>query len=133
MSEFGVLSGFSAAAFPSTEHVPLMAEAFLVSPPVNLTVPSCMIFHYFLRSNLIVSVTNGTGTYVIAVMKVDGGYDYHQAFIDLPYGSYHVIWQLHLDSAEPLEIVKNYRAAVDNIHFTPTTCAHESRYPLYIM
>ena len=133
MSEFGLVSGFSVAAFPSTGHVPSLAEAFLVSPPVNLTVPSCLIFHYFLRSNLIVSVTIGTGTYIIADLKVDGGYDYHQAFIDLPKGSYHVIWQLHLDSVEPLEIVRNYRAAVDKIHFTPTTCARQSRYPLYIM
>ena len=61
-------------------------------------------------------------TTVMADFHVDGGFDFHQAFIDLPRGSYQFIWEVQLYTSEPIEMVRNYRAAIDDIQVARKTC-----------
>ena len=58
----------------------------------------------------------------MATFQVDGGFDFHQAFIDIPEGSYQLIWEVQLDQLEPVETVKNYHAAIDDIEISPKLC-----------
>ena len=73
------------------------------------------------------SISNSNMTTVMADFHVDGGFDFHQAFIDLPRGSYQFIWEVQLDTSEPIEMVKNYRAAIDDIQVARKTCAEKRK------
>ena len=59
----------------------------------------------------------------MAVFHVDGGFDFHQAFFDLPEGSFQLVWEVNVDQMEPVEIIRNYRAAIDDITIALKTCA----------
>lgn len=115
--------GFSLAAYVTSASVVPEAEVFLVSPQAHVTSDRCLTFAYFVRSNLVVSTTNATCTLIMAEFDVDGGHGYHKAFIDLPHGSYQVVWQTMLNTNENISIVKNHRVAIDDINFHNMTCS----------
>ena len=64
----------------------------------------------------------------MAAFHVDGGFDFHQAFIDLPEGRYQFVWEAELNQPDPLEIIKNYRAAIDDIEIAGKTCAQQRKF-----
>ena len=64
----------------------------------------------------------------MAAFDVDGGFHFHQAFIDLPGGTYQFIWEVRLDQLEPVEIVRNYRAAIDDVVIGLQTCARMRKF-----
>ena len=66
----------------------------------------------------------------MADFHVDGGYDFHQAFIDLPTGKYQFIWEIRLDLLEPVEIVKSYIGAIDDIEISMKACALLRKFPI---
>ena len=69
------------------------------------------------------SITNSHQTKLMIDFYVDGGFDFHQAFIDLPRGRYQFIWEVQLETSDPVEVVRSYRAAVDDVDVTMMTCA----------
>ena len=69
------------------------------------------------------STSNSSTTSLLAAFEVDGGFDFHQAFIDLPQGSYLLIWEWQLDPLEHEEIITNYPGAIDDINIRIKTCA----------
>ena len=69
-------------------------------------------------------------TIIMAAFHIDGGFDFHQTFIDVPRGSYQFIWEFKLDPLEPAEIVRSYRAAIDDIMIASKTCSRMRKFPL---
>ena len=59
----------------------------------------------------------------MADFHVDGGFDFHQAFIDLPEGSYQFVWEANVDQLEPVDVIRNYRAAIDDVEVESKACA----------
>ena len=94
---------------------------------MSITAPSCLTFRYFLRSNLKLSITNSSTTTILVAFNTDGGFDFHQAYIDLSRGSYQFIWEVEMDQFEPVEIIRKYHAAVDDIEIGLKTCAQLSK------
>ena len=90
---------------------------------ISTTESSCLTFRYYLRSDLKLLKTNSNVTTLMAVFHVDGGFDFHQAFFDLPEGSFQLVWEVNVDQMEPVEIIRNYRAAIDDITIALKTCA----------
>ena len=70
-----------------------------------------------------VSLSNPNTTSLMADFRVDGGFDFHEALIDLPSGVYQLIWEVMLDTSDPIEVEKNYRAAIDDINVVNMTCS----------
>ena len=120
-------SGFAFGVFSTRNSAKHVRRAFLVSPLTSVIAQSCLTFRYFLRSNLKLSITNSSATTTLVAFNTDGGFDFHQAFIDLPVGSYQLIWEVEMDQLEPVEIIRNYRAAVDGIDIGLNTCAQLSK------
>ena len=69
-------------------------------------------------------------TIIMAAFHIDGGVDFHQTFIDVPGGSYQFVWEIKLDPLEPTEIVRSYRAAIDDIVIAPKACSQMRKFPL---
>ena len=118
-----VVSGFSFGLFLTNNVAKDTGATFVISPMVSISQPSCLTFRYFLRSDLKLSVTNSNGTTLMAAFQVDGGFDFHQAFIDLPIDRYKFIWEVKLDQLGHVEIIRNYYAAIDDIEIGLKTCA----------
>ena len=59
----------------------------------------------------------------MAAFHIDAGFDFHEAFIDLPRGNFQFIWELQLDQLEPVEIIRSYHAAIDDVEVVGNTCA----------
>ena len=118
-----LISGVSIAMFSNSNLVRSTAVAFIISPMTSIIDSSCLTFRYFLRSNMKFSITNSRKTKLMTDFYVDGGFDFHQAFIDLPRGRYQFIWEVQLETSDPVEVVKSYRAAVDDVDVAMMTCA----------
>ena len=61
-------------------------------------------------------------TQLIADFDAAAGFDFHQAHIDVPQGRYQFIYEVMLDTSDPIEVVRSYCAAIDDIHISPITC-----------
>ena len=120
-------SGFAFGVFSTGNSAKHGRQAFLVSPLTTIIPPSCLTFRYFLRSNLKLSITNSSATTTLVAFNTDGGFDFHQALIDLPGGSYQFIWEVEMDQLAPVEIIRYYHAAVDDINIGLKTCAQLSK------
>ena len=68
----------------------------------------------------------------MADFQVDGGFDFHQAFIDLRPGKYQIIWEIQWDQA-PMEVVRNYRAAIDDVRITSGLCEELRKFILLVV
>ena len=83
------------------------------------------------------SISNQNTTTLLADFRVDGGFDFHQALVDLPRGSYQLIWEVKLDTSDPIEVERNYRAAIDDIKVVNMTCDQMRKlwrmYEIYIV
>ena len=117
------VSGFSLAHFTSSNSAKNSGVAFVISPMVTIIEPNCLTFRYYLRSDLKLLITNSTLTILMAAFHVDSGFDFHQAFIDLTEGRYQFVWEAELNQPEPLEIIRNYRAAIDDVEVVGRSCA----------
>ena len=113
--------GLSLAMFPVDNPTPLDGYIFMVSPVILVSNTSCLNFRYYLRSNLNVFISNNSLSKTMADFQVDGGFEFHQAFIDLRPGKYQIIWEIQWDQS-PIEVVRNYRAAIDDVRITPGLC-----------
>ena len=122
------VSGFSLSVFPVSDSVTHSGIVFVISPMMSIKAKSCLTFRYFLRYSLKLYITNSSAITLMADLHVDGGFDFHQTFIDLPVGSYQIIWELHLGHLEPVEIVRNYRTAIDDVEISLKTCTVWRRY-----
>ena len=70
------------------------ALAFFMSPLVNVPMDGyCLTFSYYMRSNLRVMMTSYQHTTTLANWVVDGGRAFHRAALDLPQGTYKLIWE----------------------------------------
>ena len=67
-------------------------------------------------------LSNSSTTTLMADFQVDGGFDFHEALIDPQKGKYQFIWEAELDTSDPIELVTNYRAAIDDIEIAKMTC-----------
>ena len=110
------------AMFPVGNPTPLDAFTFMVSPITLVLNASCLNFRYYLRSNLKVYISNSSLSKTVADFQVDGGFDFHQAFIDLLHGKYQIIWEVQWDQT-PMEVVRNYRTAIDDVRIASESCA----------
>ena len=117
------ISGYSFSPISTSIFEISSAIAVLISPMESITEPGCLTFRYFLRQSLKLSISNSSTTLLLAAFEVDGGFDFHQAFIDLPQGSYLLIWEWQLDPLEHAEMVTNYPGAIDDINIRLDTCA----------
>ena len=107
--------------FPVDNTAPSDGFTFIVSPITLVVNRSCLNFQYYLRSNLKVYISNSSLSKTVAEFQVDGGFDFHQAFIDLHPGKYQIIWETQWDQS-PMEVVRNYRAAIDDVQITSGLC-----------
>ena len=100
----------------------LGALAFITSPVVQISDASCLNFRYYLRSNLKVYISNSFSIKTVAHFQVDGGFNFHHAFIDVLPGKYQIIWEVQWDET-PVDVVRNYRAAIDAVNIFSSKCA----------
>ena len=114
----GYALGMYAVADPRTPD----AFAFMASPVGQISDVSCLNFRYYLRSNLKVYISSYSSSKTVAHFQVDGGFDFHQAFIDVLPGKYQIIWEVQWDQS-PVDVVRNYRAAVDAVRVFSWRCA----------
>ena len=108
--------------FPIGNPAAVDAFSFLVSPVTSVFNMSCLSFRYYLRSNLKVYISNSSTSKTVAHFQVDGGFDFHQTLLDLLPGNYQIIWEIQWDQS-PMDVVRNYRAAIDDVRITPGLCA----------
>ena len=126
------LAGFSLAMFPVDNPAPSDGFIFIVSPITLVVIRSCLNFQYYLRSNLKVYISNSSLSKAVAEFQVDGGFDFHQAFIDLHPGKYQIIWETQWDQS-PMEVVRNYRAAIDDVRITSGRCEDLRKFNLVVV
>ena len=126
------LAGFSLAMFPVDNPIPSDGFTFIVSPITLVINMSCLNFQYYLRSNLRVYISNSSLSKTVADFHVDGGFDFHRAFIDLRPGKYQIIWETQWDQT-PMEVVRNYRAAIDDVQITSGCCEDLRKYILVMV
>ena len=71
------------------------AEAYLLSPELNIISEKCLSFVYYIRSDLNVSLINQSDTLsTILSFHINSGEDFHEAFLELPMGSYQIKWNV---------------------------------------
>ena len=61
-------------------------------------------------------------TKTLASLHVDGGFDFHQLWLDLPYGRYQLLWETQSETMDPTKVVKAYHAALHDVGITEITC-----------
>ena len=109
----------------------MFAKTYVMSPELEVTSPSCLRFRYFLRSNLEVKWTSTTKTRTLALFEVDGGLALHEAFIDLPYGIYSLIFEVMYNltrTHKPSDYYSYYRASIDDIQVESYACKDVSKF-----
>ena len=114
--------GFTLAMFPVGNPMSSDAFTFVVSPMEMLLNASCFTFRYYLRNNLKVYISNSSTITTLTDLQVDGGFDFHQGFIDLIPGNHQIIWEVQWDQSL-VEVVRNYRAAIGDLRIIPGHCA----------
>ena len=120
---FGLsLVGVSIATFSMSDTMLYNAVSFLVSPVISIHPPVCLTFKYFLRSHLKFSITNETQTRTLISYHMDGGFDFHQVWLDLPRGRFQLLWETQSKTMDPAQVVKIYHAAVGNIEIIGVSC-----------
>ena len=70
-------------------------------------------------------------TKTLAEFRIDGGFDFHQVWLDLPYGKYQLLWEIHSETIDPKKIVKVYHAAIDDIAITEVTCTKLRKFKVF--
>ena len=125
-------AGLSLAMFPVDNPIPSDGFTFIVSPITLVINMSCLNFQYYLRSNLRIYISNSSLSKTVADFHVDGGFDFHRAFIDLRPGKYQIIWETQWDQT-PMEVVRNYRAAIDDVQITSGRCEDLRKYILVVV
>ena len=108
--------------FPVGYPLPLAEFTFVVSPMEIFFNTSCFTFRYYLRTNLKVYISNSSMITTVIDLQVDGGFDFHQGFIDLIPGNHQIIWEVQWDQS-PVEVVRNYRAAIGDVRIISGQCA----------
>ena len=108
--------------FPVGSPSTLDAYTFVVTPMETILKASCFTFRYYLRTNLKVYISNSSMIETVTDLQVDGGFDFHQGFIDLIPGNHQIIWEVQWDQS-PVEVVRNYRAAIGDVHIVSGPCA----------
>ena len=114
--------GFALALFPLDNPIDHDGFHFVVSLMGLILNVSCLSFQYYLRSNLRVYISNSSSTKTMADFQVDGGFNFHQVLLDFLPGKYQIIWEIRWDQA-PAEVVRNYRAAIDDVRIISGRCA----------
>ena len=117
---YPIFSGIALAVFPLYDDN-IIADIFITSPMTTVDL-ACLSFRYFLKSQLIVSVMNASESRALAIYDVDGGFEFHYALIDLPRGSYQIVWQIKSNLDSDIPHVNNYRFAIDDIILNNITC-----------
>ena len=108
--------------FPVGNPMLLDALTFVVSPMEIVINASCFTFRYYLRNNLKVYISNSSTITTVTDLQVDGGFDFHQGFIDLIPGNHQIIWEVQWDQS-PVEVGRNYRAAIGYVRIVSGQCA----------
>ena len=103
------------------DSMTLGAFAFITSPLVQISDASCLNFRYYLRSNLKVYISNPFSIKTVVHFQVDGGFNFHHAFIDVLPDKYQMIWEVQWDET-PVDVVRNYRAAIDAVNIFSSKC-----------
>ena len=58
----------------------------------------------------------------MAAFHVDAGFDFHQAFIQLSESTFQFVWEVEMNQPQPVDIIRNYRAAIDDVEIVGKTC-----------
>ena len=123
----------SLVAFYSALQAYTFAKTYVMSPELEVTRPSCLRFRYFLRSNLEVKLTSNSDTKTLALF-VDGGFAFHEAFIDLPYGTYNLIFEVTYNlehTYKSSDYFNYYRASIDEVQMKLHTCSDVSKFFMF--
>ena len=123
--------GTSLATFSVNNLIVRDVVNFLISPMVFIKTPSCVTFQYFMRYHLTFHITNENTTTTLAEFHADGGFDFHQVWLDLPSGRNQLLWEIHSEVMDPETVVKNYYAAIDDIVVSGVTCKRQSKFCVY--
>ena len=91
---------FMAATFDYDEPYD-NAEVYLLSPELSPISKQCLSFTYYIRSDLDVSLTDHLERPILA-FHINSGKEFQQAFLELPPGSYQIIWKVGYDSQATL-------------------------------
>ena len=73
-----------------------------------------------MRCNLAVKWTSGLETKTLASFEVDGGNEFHEAFVELPLGTFNIIFEYSYRKGV------DYRISIDDVQVDPHTCSDAS-------
>ena len=93
-----------------------------MSPELLVVGPRCLRFWYIVRSCLEVKWISESETKTLAIFEVDGGNQFHEAFIELPLGTFRLIFEVTLaDTSDDCS------TCIDDIRVNPESCSYASK------
>ena len=114
-----------AATFDHDEPY-INAETYLLSPELNITSGKCLSFIYYIRSDLNVSLIKQSETLAVLAFHINGGEDFHEAFLELPMGSYQIQWNVGYKPEAAVSESENdyfaYWAVIDDVMVYNESC-----------
>ena len=91
------------------------STAYLLTPYTTISKVSCLSFRYFAQTSLITSLISPEEHRILADFMATG-YDFHRTFVDLPVGSYRLVWEtLHAIVPQTSGVEKEFLVAIDDV------------------
>ena len=90
---------------------------YVMSPELEVDEPSCLEFLVLLTKNLKVKWISKSDARTLASFEIDGGNEFHEAFIELPIGVFNLIFEASGRDAMLL---------IDDIRIEPGACSDAS-------
>ena len=116
-----MLTEFWMAAHPTGLNVIYnKAIAFLLAPVVNISTSTCLHFRYIVRSNLQVKATYPHETVTLLSLSMDAGEGAHSMALELPLGTYRLIWEVQYDDTIPYY----HQTVITNVTLSDSLCDH---------
>ena len=101
---------------------PKSMKTYVMSPELEVDRPSCLRFWYQLRCYLEVKWISDVKTKTLALWEVDGGNEFHESCIELPSGTFNLVFEVTATIH-----CSDLSACIDGIRVNPEPCSYASK------
>ena len=119
------VSGYSVAVVDCCSRGwqgPKPVKTYFMSPELFVDGPSCLKFWYTQGSCLEVKWISELDTKTLAMFMVDGGNQFHEAFIELPLGKFRLVFEVIITGSPD-----DCSTCIDDIRVNPQSCSYASK------